>query len=128
MRTPCSVLFFKYHVVEPKLFADLSDGQMIETLLGEDATVSITADGVFINQAQVIVADIAADNGVVHVIDVVLVPVPEETTVVDIIVVESEDHTLLDAAAVAAGYRRAERGRSIHGLRSNRRSSRCRMK
>ncbi len=94
----------QYHVVGAEAYAaDLSDGQMIETLLGEDVTVSITADGVFINNAQVIVADLAADNGVVHVIDAVLVPpTPETTTVVDIIV-NSEDHTLLEAAVVAAG-------------------------
>ena len=94
----------QYHVVGAEAYAaDLSDGQMIETLLGEDVTVSITADGVFINNAQVIVADLAADNGVVHVIDAVLVPpTPETTTVVDIIV-NSEDHTLLEAAVGAAG-------------------------
>ena len=94
----------QYHVVGAEAYStDLSDGQEIETLLGEDVTVSITADGVFINNAQVIVADLAADNGVVHVIDAVLMPeLEEETTVVDIIV-ESEDHTLLEAAVGAAG-------------------------
>ena len=94
----------QYHVVGAEAYStDLSDGQEIETLLGEDVTVSINADGVFINNAQVIVADLAADNGVVHVIDAVLMPeLEEETTVVDIIV-ESEDHTLLEAAVGAAG-------------------------
>ena len=36
----------QYHVVGASAYAaDLSDGQMIETLVGEDVTVSITADG-----------------------------------------------------------------------------------
>ena len=53
-----------YHVVGASAYAaDLSDGQMIETLVGEDVNAaSITADGVFINDAQVTVADIAADK------------------------------------------------------------------
>ena len=87
------------------------DGQIIETLVGEDVTVSITADGVFINDAQVTVADIAADNRVFHVIDaVLLLPALPTNTVVDIIV-NSEDHTLLEAAVGAAGLltRRASR-------------------
>ena len=94
----------QYHVVGAEAYStDLSDGQEIETLLGENVTVSITADGVFINNAQVTGADVAADNGVVHVIDAVLLPpAPPTNTVVDIIV-NSEDHTLLEAAVGAAG-------------------------
>jgi len=81
----------------------LSDGQQITTLLDADVVVSITADGVFINQAQVIVADVTAGNGVVHVIDAVLLPpTPPSNTVVDIIV-NSDDHTLLEAAVIEAG-------------------------
>ena len=94
----------QYHVVGAAAYAaDLSDGQMIETLLGEDVTVSITAEGVMINNAMVTTADIAADNGVVHVIDAVLLPpAPQTNTVVDIIV-NSDDHTLLEAAVIQAG-------------------------
>ena len=78
---------------------DLSDGQIVETLLGKDIEVTITGDGVFINDAQVIVADLEADNGVVHVIDAVLIP--PVVTVVDIIV-NSPDHETLETAVIAA--------------------------
>ena len=71
----------QYHVVGAEAYStDLTDGQEIETLLGEDVTVSITTDGVFINNAQVIVADLAADNGVVHVINAVLLPPTTDVT------------------------------------------------
>ena len=93
----------QYHVVAASAFStDLSDGQMIGTLQGSDVTVTMNMDGVFINEAMVTVADIAADNGVVHVIDAVLLPpAPVSNTVVDIIV-NSEDHTVLEAAVLAA--------------------------
>jgi hypothetical protein len=40
----------------------------------------VSTDGVFINDAKVTVADIEADNGVVHVIDAVLLPPPSSST------------------------------------------------
>ncbi|MFO7924079.1 MAG: fasciclin domain-containing protein [Bacteroidales bacterium] len=89
-----------YHVVGAKAFSsDLSDGQEIETVFGDNVTVTINNDGVFINDAKVTVADIEAENGVVHVIDAVLIPMPE--TVADI-VIGSEDHETLTAAVTAA--------------------------
>lgn len=91
-----------YHVVGSNEFStDLSDGQEIVTLNGATVTVTINDDGVFINDAQVTLADIEAENGVVHVIDAVLVPPSDPFTVVDIIL-ESDIHTTLATAVAAA--------------------------
>ena len=65
------------------LLTDLSDGMEID-LTREDVTVSITADGVFINDAQVTVADHGQRSG--HIIDALLLPpAPPINTVVDVI-------------------------------------------
>lgn len=62
-----------YHVVgSTALSTSLSNGDMIETLQGDDVTVTIAGTDVFINEAQVVLADIEASNGVVHVINAVL--------------------------------------------------------
>nr|MBX2876133.1 fasciclin domain-containing protein [Saprospiraceae bacterium] len=88
-----------HHVVSGSVASgDLSDNQVVETLFGKNVIVTINADGVFINNAKVTMADIPADNGVVHVIDAVLLPT---NTVVDV-VLESEAHTTLEAAILAA--------------------------
>jgi len=90
-----------YHVVGAKaLSTDLSDGQMIETLNGKEVMVKIMDGNVYINDAMVTVADVETDNGVVHVVDAVLIP--ETMTVMDIIA-ESDAHTTLEAAIEAAG-------------------------
>ncbi len=75
-----------YHVLGIEaLSGGLSDGQMVTTLLGFDLTINIDGnDNVFINnEAQVIVADLQAQNGVVHVIDAVL-SLPDATNEVSI--------------------------------------------
>lgn len=64
-----------YHVAAGAVFSgDLFDGQRIETLEGSRVKVSISGGTVKINDSKVIIPDIEACNGVVHVIDEVLVP------------------------------------------------------
>ncbi len=53
---------------------DLSDGQTIATLNGSKVAVSITDGKVYIDKAMVSTADIVTDNGVIHVIDAVILP------------------------------------------------------
>jgi uncharacterized surface protein with fasciclin (FAS1) repeats len=63
-----------YHVVSGKVLStDLSDGLSAPTLYGESIQFDLT-NGVKVNNSNVTSADVMASNGVVHVIDQVLVP------------------------------------------------------
>ena len=77
------------------LSTDLSNGMMVPTLAGTELTVSIMDGMVQIDNANVSIADIETDNGVVHVIDAVLVPEEDQSTTVVDVVVNSENHTTL---------------------------------
>jgi uncharacterized surface protein with fasciclin (FAS1) repeats len=62
-----------YHVVAGKVLStDLKAGN-VKTLEGQDVKIDL-ADGVHVNDAKVVKADIIASNGVIHVIDTVLIP------------------------------------------------------
>ena len=62
-----------YHVVPGKVMAkDVKAGQ-VKTVQGSSITVT-TAGGVMVDKAKVVKTDIAADNGVIHVIDTVIMP------------------------------------------------------
>ena len=74
----------------------LSDGDIVTTLLGTDLTVTIDSSGAYIDNAMITIVDQIADNGVVHIIDAVLLP-PPSNTVYDI-VSNSSDHTTLHLA------------------------------
>lgn len=64
-----------YHVIGSEaLSTSLGDGQLITTLQGTDVEVNIEGANVFINESQVTLADVEAQNGVVHVINAVLLP------------------------------------------------------
>lgn len=63
-----------YHVVSGKVMAaDLEDKMEADTVNGQKIMVDLS-DGVKINDATVTTADLEASNGVIHVIDKVLVP------------------------------------------------------
>lgn len=63
-----------YHVVPGAVMAsDLSDGMMAETVNGASVTIGV-GDTVTVDGATVIQADIVASNGVIHVIDSVILP------------------------------------------------------
>jgi uncharacterized surface protein with fasciclin (FAS1) repeats len=63
-----------YHVVAGKVTsADVAGLPSAKTVQGKEVTID-TTDGVKVNEAKVIKADIEADNGVIHVIDSVLMP------------------------------------------------------
>lgn len=62
-----------YHVVAGKVMAaDVKAGK-VKTVQGSDLTVT-TSGGVMVDKAKVVKTDIVADNGVIHVIDTVIMP------------------------------------------------------
>jgi hypothetical protein len=64
-----------YHVVSGQVLStDLSNGQTAPTLQGATVAFTISGSSVKVNNANVITADVLASNGVIHVIDEVLLP------------------------------------------------------
>ncbi len=66
-----------YHVLpqaaDSQLVATL-DGSSVPTVNGQSVDISVVAGQIMINEATVVSADLIADNGIVHVIDAVLLP------------------------------------------------------
>jgi len=68
------VAILTYHVVPGKVMSgDLSDDMTAATVQGGDVTIDLD-NGVMVNDANVVQADIEAENGVIHVIDKVILP------------------------------------------------------
>jgi len=68
------VAILTYHVVPGKVMStDLTDGMMAKTVNGADVTITLDG-GAKVNGATISTADIEASNGVIHVIDAVILP------------------------------------------------------
>ncbi len=88
-----------YHVAAGKtLAADVVKESLIETVNGAPIKVKVDGDKVFVNDAQVILTDIQTSNGVIHVIDSVILP-PKD--IVDTAVEDGRFKTLATALTSA---------------------------
>jgi uncharacterized surface protein with fasciclin (FAS1) repeats len=87
-----------YHVVDGSVPSeDVVQASLVPTVLGPDFKVSVDGD-VFINDAQVVMTDIEADNGIIHVLDAVLIP---PASITGIAVADPQFSTLVTALTVA---------------------------
>jgi uncharacterized surface protein with fasciclin (FAS1) repeats len=80
-----------YHVIGSEVDSSTAislAGNTVEMLSGDNAGLALQADNLLINTATVITADIQTDNGIIHVIDAVLLP-PAEMTETTLNIVET---------------------------------------
>jgi len=70
------VQILTYHVVPGKIMSASLAGKKTDakTVEGDDLSIDATMGGVTVNGAKVVSADVAADNGVIHIIDTVVIP------------------------------------------------------
>lgn len=92
-----------YHVVEGRLTAaDVIQQESFEALTGQALTITTQRETVMVNGAEVITPDLTGSNGVIHVIDTVLMPPTGE------IVTGTGDGAADDSAATPGGTTAAE--------------------
>jgi len=69
------VAILKFHVVPGRVYADqLSNGQHVGTAQGSEVAIALDDHGAKVNDARIVATDVDTTNGVIHVIDKVLLP------------------------------------------------------
>ena len=95
-----------YHVISGAVdAANVTDGLVATMVNGDNVTFTVTNETVMINDANVTDQDVAASNGIIHIIDKVLLPPAEEPALVDIsgVAAGTGVHDSLVAALAHAG-------------------------
>lgn len=96
-----------YHVVDGNVMAaDVATLDMATTLQGEMVNIAVDGETIHINEALIVISDIEASNGTIHVIDSVLLPPAKEEetsapTIVEIAVGDGRFETLVAALQAA---------------------------
>ena len=104
LANPELATILKYHVVPGKVMAaDIVNLTSVTTLAEKDVSIEVVDGGVVLNgSVNLIETDIEASNGVIHVLDGVLLPSEPKPSIVDI-VVNDERFSILEAALGKAG-------------------------
>lgn len=68
------VSILTYHVVPGKIMAKDVKSGMVKTASGSSFKLKVGKKGVYVDKAKVVATDVMADNGVIHVIDAVILP------------------------------------------------------
>ncbi|MGB5292641.1 MAG: fasciclin domain-containing protein, partial [Lysobacterales bacterium] len=69
------VAILTYHVVAGKVTAaEVVKLDSATTVNGADVEISVRGESVFVNDSQVVITDVYASNGVIHVVDTVILP------------------------------------------------------
>lgn len=68
------VKILTYHVVPGKVMSGDLESGMVKTVEGSEVTIEVSDTGVMVGDANVVKADVPASNGVIHVIDTVILP------------------------------------------------------
>ena len=68
------VNILQYHVVSANAHSSSLESGDVPTLNGDSVTIDVSEDGVKVNDAMVVKADVIASNGIIHAIDTVLMP------------------------------------------------------
>jgi uncharacterized surface protein with fasciclin (FAS1) repeats len=91
-----------YHVYSGAVnAADVTDGLTVTMVNGDEASFTVTAEAVMVGDATVTLADVPASNGVIHVIDKVLMP-PVDLVDIPTVADGTGIHTALVAALTKA--------------------------
>jgi len=91
-----------YHVLGEEVpVVKLLGKRSIETLQGETVSTSVKRASLFINQSRVINPNVNAPNGIIHVIDAVLLPPPPKPNLLELLKSDGRFNTLVTALEVA---------------------------
>ena len=91
-----------YHVVPGNVMSsDVVSLSSAETASGEEISISVDGSTVMINDSRVVVADLKASNGVIHVVDSVLLPPADAQSIVELAVEDGRFSTLVAALEAA---------------------------